>query len=227
MPIQILVANSVADSKTKVGISNRQLVAGCRFEKNHKKPKSESALVTPILPNPKPTLPNHNLPFPIVLFANLDPSCRFKKISSNRQPATSCRLPIRKLNLEMATGNWLPVANSKFSTENLSPNRQPRSYPTLVLPIPVLPYPDPTLPRPYPTPTLPRTYHNPTLVLPYHDTTRPYTTPVIPYPTPHSPNQNPSVLLPYYCLFKYLIPNRQLATNCRFKNASSCRQPLS
>ena len=32
--IRIPVADSVADSKTQVRISNRQLVAGCRFEKH-------------------------------------------------------------------------------------------------------------------------------------------------------------------------------------------------
>ena len=34
LPIQIAVADSVADSKIQVRIGNRQLVAGCRFEKN-------------------------------------------------------------------------------------------------------------------------------------------------------------------------------------------------
>ena len=33
LPIQIVVTDSVANSKTKVRISNRQLVACCRFKK--------------------------------------------------------------------------------------------------------------------------------------------------------------------------------------------------
>ena len=105
------------------------------------------------------------LPFPTLLFADSDPSCRFKNITSNRQPATSCRWPIRKQNSES-------VADSKKFTENLSPNRQPLA----------LPCPGPTLPRPYPTPTLP--YPDPTLTLPGPTLPRPYPGPVptLPYP---------------------------------------------
>ena len=33
LPIQIVVADSVADSKTKVRTGKQQLVVGCRFEK--------------------------------------------------------------------------------------------------------------------------------------------------------------------------------------------------
>ena len=103
----------------------------------------------------------------------------------------------------------MPVADSKIN----------RLKPKFESTTPALPYPgptylDPTLSRPYPTPTLPWSY--PTTTLPRPCPNLPYPTPIIPLPYP---NPTPTKTLPYflfyYCLSKYLITNRQLATSCR------------
>ena len=49
LPIQIAVADSVADSKIQVRIGNRQLVAGCRFQKKKKKTLLLSSFVSRML----------------------------------------------------------------------------------------------------------------------------------------------------------------------------------